>query len=282
MKPILVHCHIYYINLYEELETCIKNITVPFELYITMVEKNISLINKINKSFPNAKIEIVENRGFDIAPFIHILNKVNLNSYSYIIKLHTKRDTGFGQIVNSYNMSKKKFRKNLLYFLKDQNSFSKILLALKTKNIGMISNHKLIIKKEKDDKQAKEKAIQIIKKIIKKSTYKYEFVAGSMFIVKSQIFIPLQKLKIKTSDFENKNLHMAQFAHAIERIFGLLVVNQDFKIIDPITNSLKQKIEKYCFPLRMLKDFAFKIHTSQSGKTIIKILKIPVYNKKRS
>ncbi len=93
IKPIFVHCHIYYPELWPELKTCIQNIhPYPFELFVTMVENHQRIINDILSSFPNAHIEIVENRGYDIGPFVYTLNKIVLDNYSYIIKLHTKRN----------------------------------------------------------------------------------------------------------------------------------------------------------------------------------------------
>lgn len=92
-KPILVHVHIYYPEMWYELRQCIQNI-VPhsFDLYVTMVEEHQDIITDIKDSFPSAKIKVVENRGYDIYPFIKILNNLDMDDYSYVIHLHTKRD----------------------------------------------------------------------------------------------------------------------------------------------------------------------------------------------
>ena len=50
------------------------------------------------RDFPLAKISIVENRGFDVGPFIKTISELNLDNYDFIVKLHTKRNR-FG-IVN--------------------------------------------------------------------------------------------------------------------------------------------------------------------------------------
>lgn len=42
--------------------------------------------------FKNADFYVVPNLGFDLGPFVYALDKVNLSDYSYVIKLHTKRD----------------------------------------------------------------------------------------------------------------------------------------------------------------------------------------------
>lgn len=58
----------------------------------TFVKENEALESDIKSTFKNVNVEIVKNLGFDLGPFVHVLNEVNLNDYSYVIKLHTKRD----------------------------------------------------------------------------------------------------------------------------------------------------------------------------------------------
>ena len=112
MKPILVVGHIYYLHLWLELKKCIQNIEpYPFELYVTMTEKVPDVEKDIRQTFPKAVVEIVENRGYDIAPFLHVL-KINLDDYSYIVKLHTKRD--LSKIENFRNVVSSDWRTKLL------------------------------------------------------------------------------------------------------------------------------------------------------------------------
>ena len=86
MKPILVHCHIYYPELWSELKSCIMNINPhPFQLYVTMVEKHQNIIKDIEKTFKDVHIDVVKNQGYDLGPFIYIINKLNLDDYSYIV-----------------------------------------------------------------------------------------------------------------------------------------------------------------------------------------------------
>ena len=93
MKKILVHVHIFYENLYPELKACLLNLKdYNCDYIFTFVKENKTLESDIKSTFSNAKIEIVKNLGFDLGPFVHVLNEVNLSDYSYVIKLHTKRD----------------------------------------------------------------------------------------------------------------------------------------------------------------------------------------------
>lgn len=116
MKPILVHCHIFYPELWEELKSCIKNIAPnPFDLFVTMVEEHNDISKDIQNNFPKAHIDIVKNVGYDIFPFVSVLNKINLEDYSYVVKLHTKRPI---LLMNIWNLQKnilKKLMENFLF-----------------------------------------------------------------------------------------------------------------------------------------------------------------------
>ncbi len=92
MKPILAIVHVYYPEIWPELEECLLNITVPYELYVTTNEQNKDIQNDVLKLKKDAHFEIVENRGYDVGPFMQIINKINLDDYSYVVKLHTKRN----------------------------------------------------------------------------------------------------------------------------------------------------------------------------------------------
>lgn len=93
MKKILVHVHIFYENLYPELKACLLNLNdYNCDYIFTFVKENEALESDIKSTFKNVNVEIVKNLGFDLGPFVHVLNEVNLNDYSYVIKLHTKRD----------------------------------------------------------------------------------------------------------------------------------------------------------------------------------------------
>ena len=130
MKPILIHCHIFYPQLWNELKQFILSISPhPFELFVTLVEEHFILEKDIHKTFPKAHIEIVANRGYDIGPFVHVLNKVDLDKYSYVIKLHTKRDMPIGAMLGTMNVAGKRWREYALSFLKTPQVFDQTLKA---------------------------------------------------------------------------------------------------------------------------------------------------------
>lgn len=251
MLPILVHVHIYYVDMWQELEDKIKNIPYPFKLFVTMVAENKDLREHILSVFPDANIEVVANRGFDVGPFIHILNKVNLDDYSYIIKLHTKNNCKkHTYIIHSYNMSFHLWREHLLDFMGKQ----KIVKILKTFGerppLGMVGHYKLITNKRGDEK-AYQQCMELNKKL-GFTNEDYTHIGGTMFIARANIFKPLQKLNLKIEDFEEPVSHQHQLAHAIEGLLGVLVLDQGYTIEDVTVPKWYQYLAYRCTRIRKI------------------------------
>ena len=91
-KPrLLVHLHLYYHNQLEYMLQKLANINnCDWDLFVTVCEKNQNSIDKIKSLKPDAKIIKVDNKGYDIWPFLQVLNFVDLKNYDYILKIHTK------------------------------------------------------------------------------------------------------------------------------------------------------------------------------------------------
>lgn len=276
MKPIFVCVHVYYTEMWNELSSCIKNITVPFDLVITMVKRDVAFENMVKKDFPNAKILVVENRGFDVGPFIQVLNETNLDNYSYIIKLHSKRNFEC-YILNGYNMGGARWRKYLLDFISSKRNFNTILNVFSHNNkVGMVSNHKVIKKDKKISICVKEKCIELSQKMNLPLT-KFEYVCGTMFMVRADLFNVLKKLNISINDFEIPRSHRdGQLAHVFERMFGFIVLAQGYNISDAFTPKYIQFFERIFFRFF---NFLFLYKITSNGKLLIKICKIPVFNK---
>lgn len=282
-KPILVHCHVFYKNLWDELKECINNINpYNFDLYITLVYEDDELIKDINDNFPNAKIEIVENKGYDIGPFFYILNKVNLDNYSYIVKIHTKRDMPPFAITSlGYDISGNKFRKMCLNFLSTKNVFENIINSFNTdQDLGMVSDYRLIVKSKYDDKIIKPRIIEYMKNMGCKKT-SYTFVGGTMFICRAYLLKPLQELNIKLSDFEIVDVNYKHhLAHVMERILGFVITQQDKTIKDVFNNKDIFDLEFFRRLIFLIKRKIYQKKVTNNGYFIIKIFSIPVIHKK--
>ena len=282
MKPILIHCHIFYPQFWPELKRCLQNIKHgPTRLYVTMVEKHKDIIADIGKSFPDANIQIVDNRGYDIGPFIHVLNQVDLDDYSYVVKLHTKRDVDY----TFCGLTGGKWRETLLKPYQSRERFNAVLSVFeKEPKVGMQADYRVIVFHDIHDKEAKEGAKRFLQQK-KWPLLKYGFVAGTVFIVRANILKSIQQLHLDMSDFvssgQDKSQHRAQAAHMFERLLGYIVYKQGFEIKDAFTPKAQQNWHRFYYRfVNPIVRFLFQKKITKSQKLIVKICKIPVYRRK--
>lgn len=270
MKPILAHVHIYYPHLYKDIKECLLNITThKIDLFVTMVEEHSEVISDIKATFPNARIEIVENKGFDIAPFIHVINKVNLDDYDLVVKLHTKRDIySRPHMINGYDLGGSKWRNYLLNFCKTEENWKKSLNLLNRDDVSMVSDYHVILKQ--DANVAPEYLDELENKLKISYSKEREFVAGTMFVAKAKIFKPLQN-KLKSEEFSSSVRNTGDdLPYACERVFGFI---NDSKIVS--FDEKKGVLERY---IELILRFICTRKITDKKETI-KIFKIPVYKK---
>ncbi len=285
MKPILVCLHIFYPEMWPELKKYVLNVAqYPFELYVTMVKHDLEIENDIRRTFStppqfknanNVHIRIVENRGYDCGPFIEVLNQVNLDQYSYVVKLHTKRNLRLGARLGAFDVSGAKWRRYLLNFCATQENFEKTLQAFEQNPLlGMTSDFRFLSFSQESDIVAHQQALKLLQKL-KLTTQSFTFVAGTVFICRAKLLKPLQKLKLKISDFESSSakVHGGQLAHAVERLLGYVVTAQGFIIKDVCNHQVYIfAIMKECF-----KHILFSKRMNRKGYVIYKICGIPVF-----
>ncbi len=288
MKSILVHCHIYNVQFWEELKECIHNVEqYPMDLYVTMVENHEDIQDDILKNFPHAKVQIVEGRGFDVGPFIHVLNQVNLDHYSYIIKLHTKRDLP-KEGIGFRGMYWSEWRNNLLKPFRSKDMVCRYIENLeKSPTVGMTAYYKLFINNT-FDKNFDKNTYKSFKLFLHNNGLKnipFQYVAGTMFIARASLFKYIQDMKFSLKDFSPSNRkEKGDLAHVFERFLGYMIYRQGFIISDGAVSTRKQQLYHQKIYLENLLTAVVRLFwqkkVTSSGKLLIKILKIPVYRRK--
>lgn len=284
MKPFLVHIHLYYDFLYPELKECLLNIKSinEIELFVTIPKHMSEIENDIKSSFDNVNIIIAENLGYDVAPFVDVLNRINLDEYSYIIKLHTKRDVPSS--ASRFWFKGAKWRNMLLKFVKTKENFKRVLNRFENdRTIGMHGPVTSTFNFITDDKIGHKESKKFIQNNISKNSIYYRFVAGTMFMVRSEILKPIQNLNLKYSDFDmpDASHEDCQLAHKLERTFGYLVYNSGYKIkdctISPFKNFLITSYMNTIRILHIITDPFVSVRITRKNKLLVKIIKIPVF-----
>lgn len=286
-RKILVHIHLFYHDMWPEIQNYLQNIhAAHYDLVITTPQYEPSLVQKICLFKPQAIIHQTDNKGYDVWPFIMVLNHTDLSQYDYIIKLHTKRDMRHGSTLKHRDVSGHKWRTYLYHFLKDKNYFQRALHAFHIQdNLGMIAHHHIICTQEPSDLNASSHAYTILKNM-GLHTQKFSFVAGTMFMARAHIFKPLKTLNLTSADFELPSReYPSTLSHAFERLFGLLPLAQGYTIQDIHTPQYLQAMGHCLTPIRKLTRknirFFYQAKTTKNGKKIIKICKIPIWYSQR-
>jgi hypothetical protein len=94
IADVAVHVHAYYPEMLGEIASYLANIPVPFALYVTVADEEAAgharaafgFLQKVRELV----VEVVENRGRDIAPMVVTLGR-RLRNHHLVLHIHTKR-----------------------------------------------------------------------------------------------------------------------------------------------------------------------------------------------
>lgn len=221
----------------------LENIIEKFDLYITYVEDNIELINKIHKYFANSKVNInifkVENtKGADIYPFLYILDKLNLDNYDLVYKLHTKRNLETLNIkpnkeigLNIY-VGLNLWRDFLYDAILGKDNIENIINLFKNNSkIGIAgSSYLLATTNDVYTWVCHNNYEKIVKEYNFKDIKKLNFFAGTIFVIRANILKCLQ-YKYSISDFKcETDTRFAITAWRLECFLAYIVEAQGYKI----------------------------------------------------
>lgn len=273
MRPILIHIHAFYPEFLPELLAIPGRLgRIPCELWVTYPEGSEeveSQLHDCNHALP------VENRGYDIAPFLSVLAQVDLNNYSYVLKLHTKRDMQGDAYMRPYpyNYGFSLWREYLLNVCKTENLHTSLETLEGTPDLGMVADYRCIRNGEEPQHA------DALKKWLAKAGLDYpgtNYVMGSMFLCRAALLIPIQSLNLQPEDFPAPDTaHTENLAHTMERFIGASIVAQGYRIQDVFTPGHLQA--RWRYHLLRIKNFLYYRKRKADGGSIIKICKIPVW-----
>ncbi len=275
-----VHLHIFYL---EQLDYLIKKLAsldgFPFDLFVTLTVEDEDVNRKILAFKPDARIWVVENRGYDVGPFIDFLNQIVLDDYDYILKLHTKGISWVKNTeMNHFVMSNSDWRRLLVDALLEnpQRVLANLHLLSSDEMISLIGSASCRCSRPLHYQKLLPGINQLMLRIGLAPISQCEFIGGTMFMARAHIFKPLQN-KLQLVDFEPTNglVKEGLLAHVMERVFGALATQNSQRIQGVgsegwfVAKSLINAI------IRL-----FYQNKKTNSKHIIKILKLPIYYKR--
>ena len=287
-QKICVILHLYYQEMWKEFKYYLTNLSQiqNFDLYITVTRNDKDLFEKINSAFNKnirINIDVIENepKGADIYPFIYILNKINLDNYDIVYKLHTKQN-----IDNKYFRLGLKIR-NIIFLgrnlwrnflvneiLGKKNANKCIDVFKKDKKVGMVCFRPLLINVTETDRKIFAAPSYLYKKykdknIVLSRLKNYSFCAGTIFAIRADILKILQN-KYKRENFSdyNSGAKFSEEAWSFENLFGYIVKDQGYKILG--TNLFSNKIILTLISFKPLcKIFKFYVNKFIFGRNIL-------------
>jgi len=233
-KKIAIIVHVFYIDVWEEMQTYLNNITQEYDLFVTIPDSMPeSSIKTIFQMQPSVHLYRCENRGRDVLPFLQVMKVIGTVNYKYICKLHTKKtgDSLLGHV----------WRKVLYFDLIGSNKIIEQTIELfeKDPSVCIVTGGNVILSSQEHDYGNDKKVQKLLKNCgLELQNEHYLFAGGTMFWIRSEILTPLVEL------FKNNQIHFEQelgqtdhtIAHAIERLFGVLCTIRNGKILPSPSN----------------------------------------------
>jgi lipopolysaccharide biosynthesis protein len=206
--------HAYYVDLLDECLTWVKNFKQPHDVFVTVhADRRAFVESFLAQHDISATVITVENRGRDIAPFVHVLQSIDLSSYGCVLKLHTKR--------SMQEAHGDAWRRSLLEALTDVNYLERALAIFASEpDVGIVapSEHLLSMSEFLGSNEAAVARLAGRLGIAEMETAADTFLAGSMFLARTKALLPLAALGFVAEDFEPERGQInGTLAHAIER-----------------------------------------------------------------
>ena len=228
--------HVFYPELWPELAQCIRNIDGDREVFVTYSDE--ASVVEAKRDFPRAHFVRCENRGYDIWPFLRVVQALDLRNYDCIVKLHTKRDVvdGVRYNFNHAVLNGPAWREFLLAFAKTPEAWRKTVRKLSRLDVGLVAERHVIMRRRgvpiERTYETFDRAAELLGLPVGRMRRTGQYVAGTMFAAKPAALRPLLGRTFSADDFEPAQGHLTEtFAHVLERALGLSVSAAGLRLV---------------------------------------------------
>ena len=205
---------------FDDILAVIADSGVPARLVVTTSpERDAVIRERLARSGLDAELEVRENRGRDILPFLHVASRLLDEGEDIVLKLHTKR--------SSHRTDGDAWRRELLGLLFAADRAPRILAAFASDpSLGMVApeGHVQLLAHYPG---ANTDAVEYLARRIgveAPNQATTSFVAGSMFWCRLEALRSLLDAHLDEWEFEMESGQVdGTFAHAVERIMSMAV-----------------------------------------------------------
>jgi lipopolysaccharide biosynthesis protein len=234
--PAAVVAHIYYEDTWPDIAGALRSLTIPFDLIVTTVAGRERLIETIQRSYPRAEIEIVDNRGRDVGPFLLLLERGRLDGYRYICKIHGKKSMDGGRKTYMGDM----WRRRLLFDLVGAPGSANAIIDMfeHDPSIGMIGPRVFRLPRDSYSEDLSWSAnrtmtLKIAERMgVPADKFQLDFFGGTMFWVRPEALKPLRDLRLAADMPAESGLIDGDLPHALERVLPTAVLVAGYRLGD--------------------------------------------------
>lgn len=242
---IAIIIHLYYTDSWPLFKKSLENLNgVKFDLFVTIPTSSISFQNTILKTFKNAYVFEVPNRGRDVLPFLAVGRAVEEAGYQYLLKIHSKKSL--------HRTDGSEWLEGMTSALlpADKTILKKLISTLSEDETGIIGPDAQYLPLSINFDANGVHMTNILTRLYGKATAnstlqenrsEYGFFAGTMFWARMDAIRPLFLANFQSMDFEKEGGQIdGTFAHAVERVLSLMPEIEKKKMYEISKAGLKQ------------------------------------------
>ncbi|GEM_PF-393931 len=207
--------HVHYSDTWPEMMSAISKLK-DIDVYVTVT--NFDLACTIATDMPSAVVELVDNRGRDVRPFLMTMQRISHLGYRAVCKVHGKKSV--------YRNDGDSLREQLFSTLINEEIMTKFE---ENDRLGFIGTASSMLEHNNTNMKATQKLVDEISNEMKIPFLRGRFAAGTMFWADPRAIEPILKLRVNDFDIE-RGLADGTRAHAIERLFCVVCEAKGFEI----------------------------------------------------
>jgi lipopolysaccharide biosynthesis protein len=223
-KPCVI-IHAWHLEILDEILDLLSTQHFYSRLIVTTILKNRDAVDHalVSRGL-KAEIIISENRGRDILPFLRVACMLSAEGVELILKLHTKKSP---HLKNGND-----WRRELLTGLANPTVTNTIISSFATRSdLGMVTADGHLLSAAQYPGSNVALMLKLCGLMGVTMDGQQHFPAGSMFWARLSVLTPLLNAPLVDSDFEEEDGQIdGTMAHAIERLFGVIVNASGYKI----------------------------------------------------
>lgn len=234
-KNIAVQLHLFYTDLIDEFVKYLSNMPCEFDILVSIVDKDEKekvyniLIKTTNVR--NVYVEVVKNRGRDVAPLVSTFGN-RILQYDFVCHIHSKKSLFTGS-------EQTEWRHYLLEgLLGDRNIINNHLYQLeKGDRIGLLYPETFYMMPYQghtwlQNKYSRDELLERIGVNVRTDEKYFDYPMGTMFWAKVEAIKQFFKAGIETDEFPKENRQNdGTIAHAFERCLGLVNRYNGFNLL---------------------------------------------------